>query len=187
MRELNECKREILWRSQNRIHRRKQVRKRVLACCIPLVLCITVLASTAFIQQGPVMDGGGGRKNWFGKPSDHMSGQPNTDSTAVGVTVFGFGVRKNIKDPVQTAQLYDRLRALVKTGTPATDLDGPSSGGDLTDGIPAAKYSIVFFGIGTDGSYTLTGNVLSCDQTGQTVVLTNTQLKELKTLLGLNK
>ena len=45
MRDLNECQAEVFRRSEQRIKARKQRRKHILLACVPLVLCITLLAA----------------------------------------------------------------------------------------------------------------------------------------------
>lgn len=50
MREFEERKVEIFRRSQERIRERKKKRKRILLCCIPLFLCVTVFS--LFGRQG---------------------------------------------------------------------------------------------------------------------------------------
>lgn len=51
MRDLNECQAEVFRRSENRIQKCRQHRKRILMVCIPLVLCIPLCS--AFFLKGP--------------------------------------------------------------------------------------------------------------------------------------
>lgn len=48
MRELNECKAEIFRRSEKRIRARRKIRRRLLVCCVPLCLMITLWSAKAF-------------------------------------------------------------------------------------------------------------------------------------------
>ena len=65
MRSLDECKAEILRRSEIKIRRRKQTRNRILAACIPLCLCIGIGAAG-------VASGG------FGAKSENMAAAPES-------------------------------------------------------------------------------------------------------------
>ena len=173
MRELQECKKEIFWRSQQKLHRRRQAWKRVRLCGITLVLCVTVLVTLRSI--------GGVRE-------PHSNGMSQNDVGTVTQTywvhISGPGVQKQITDQELTQQLRRQLQALTDKGGPGMSLDGPADLGP-TDSIPSAGYSIVIISHGAEERYTLNGNVLFCDQTGKSVELTDAERKSLKVLLGL--
>jgi hypothetical protein len=57
MRELNECKTEILWRSAKRIEARRKMRRRVAGWGISLCLLIGVCAVVPLIPEEPVSNG----------------------------------------------------------------------------------------------------------------------------------
>lgn len=57
MRELDECKAEILRRSENRIKERRRKRIRVLALCIPLCMALTVLTVVLLPANSPAWYG----------------------------------------------------------------------------------------------------------------------------------
>ena len=53
MRDLEECREEVFWRSRQRIEKRRKIRNGIWICCIPLCLILLTLWSTAKIQDKP--------------------------------------------------------------------------------------------------------------------------------------
>lgn len=67
MRELNECKAEVLRRSEKRIKERKKARNRILTLCIPLCLILSVWSVTIFQDKLSVgMDSAGENMEYIG-------------------------------------------------------------------------------------------------------------------------
>ena len=56
MRDINEVTAEVFRRSNNRIKERKQNRNRIIMCCIPLLLCITVFSVVMLPGMMPAKD-----------------------------------------------------------------------------------------------------------------------------------
>lgn len=171
MRNLNECRAEVFRRSENRIKERKKRRNRMLACCIPLVLCVTVLVSTGLLDRSPGDAGG---------------------TVSPFVSVYGGGTTGRITDPAQVEQINARLEEFFVTG------DGNSDSGSIGDlGIsppPASPggetetYTILIsLPDGSRGWYTLEGNELHDQKNQETVELTDRQIASLKSLLGLSE
>ncbi len=52
MRSIEECKKEVLARSEKKIRHRKKMRNRVVAGLIPLCICITILAALPYSKSG---------------------------------------------------------------------------------------------------------------------------------------
>lgn len=165
MRDLQECKAEVLRRSEQRI-RRWRVGRAVAACCIPLALCVTVLVASGLLGRDPATDGA-----WVGV----------YDEATVRIT-----------DPAKAEQVAARLEELFATAGSTNSTDG--SLGDLGNIPPAGSlkgepktYTILI--APPDGGrewYTLTGNELRDQKSHVTVELTDSQLASLKTLLGLS-
>ena len=44
MRDLEQAKSEVFRRSSARIKKRKTIRRSIIACCVPLVLCVGILS-----------------------------------------------------------------------------------------------------------------------------------------------
>ena len=57
MREINECTAEVFRRSEKRIKERKRNRNRILMCCIPLLICITVFSTAILPAMMPAKKG----------------------------------------------------------------------------------------------------------------------------------
>lgn len=177
MRNLDVCRAEVFRRSEERIERRRKQRKRALVCCVPLMLCVAVLAVIAFPRERKMQSNGG--------VPELMGGVEGEYST---VEIRGTGwmalYHRQISDAAQAGEIYDTVQMLF-------ELDGTYSGG-VTDGslIPPAGtpvlgggYAITFSDSGE--VYTLSGKELTDEQTDRTVTLTDAQLTQLKELLGL--
>lgn len=58
MREINEITAEVFRRSDERIKERKRNRNRIIMCCIPFLICITVFSVAILPAMMPVSNGG---------------------------------------------------------------------------------------------------------------------------------
>ena len=187
MRDLQECKAEVLRRSEQRI-RRWRVGRAVAACCIPLVLCVTVLVSASLV--------GGSTEN-----ADSGAAIPY-------VRVYGDGITGRITDPAKVDQLSSQLEEFFTTigdlgfGNGNADDNGYDGSDGVTDGgladdlapvppesIPGERldtYTIkILRSNGRWEWYTLTGKQLYNHYAHRSVELTDSQLASLKALLGL--
>ena len=162
MRDLQECTAEVFRRSEKRI-RRRRAGKAVVACCIPLALCVAVLVSAS-------LAGG---------------------AASPCVRVYGGGTTEKITNSAKVEQIGAQLEDLFATGG-GSSVDGGAFG-DLGYIPPAESpggeletYTItITLSGGSWGWYILTGNELRDQKSHETVELTDTQLASLKALLGL--
>ena len=188
MRDLQECKAEVLRRSEQRI-RRWRVGRAVAACCIPLALCVTVLVSASLV--------GGSTEN-----ADSGAAIPY-------VRVYGDGITGRITDPAKVDQLSSQLEEFFTTigdlgfGNGNADdsaydgSHGVPDGGLADDLAPVPPESIpgemfdmytikILRSNGRWEWYTLTGKQLYNHYAHRSVELTDSQLASLKALLGLS-
>ena len=114
MNDMNETLAEIRRRGAERIRARKQTRNRVIALCVPLVLCVTaVLAMPEF-----------GQPTYVSRPVETMipvSTQTHTmptvhDTPEVLLTVTGKGFSRSYTDVKTFNQLQALLNTLVAEG-----------------------------------------------------------------------
>lgn len=182
MRKLDECKAEVFRRSEGRIEKRKKRKKMFLFCCGPLVLCVAVLA----VLMLP------GKMDYA--PSDgktEMAGSQTGGTTAVEIrgnhllSVYS----DLITDPARVQQICDTIRGYTAKGSVDETMTDATDGANGALPPPAAPpfleggYTVTF--LGTGEIYIIRGNQLTNKQTGQTVELSDSQLSQLKKLLGL--
>ena len=196
MRELNECKAEVFRRSEERIKQRKKTRNRVLACCIPLCLCLAV-CSAAFL---PAMLSS--EKSAKNEAADMLAKEEYEYSEGNLVCSYVTAEIKNmngtaedyqeIRDKAEVTRIFEVLYSVFpnKNGSSKEDKEfGQES--DVQDydtnaGSKKTEYKITL--TAADGSYTvyiLSDNELCNLSTGQTTVLSDEQLTELKETLNL--
>ena len=110
MRDLNECQAEVFRRSEKRIKELKQHRKHILLACIPLVLCITLLATfspwdtrTAAPEEPAInkapMDGPAG--NWDG----------SSNPSVLRIDVSGLDFSKTYTETADIILISDQLNS----------------------------------------------------------------------------
>ena len=109
MRSLDECKAEILRRSEIKIRRRKHTRNRILAACIPLCLCVGIGAAG-------VISGG------FGAKSENIAAAPesiykNGSSTYLHDEAVGEDVQTSA---IESTRPLSGIMAEEPPGDPAT-------------------------------------------------------------------
>lgn len=175
MRSLDECRAEVFRRSEKRIEKRQKRRKMLLTCCVPLVLCVTLLAVCTLPDKKDTASGA----------VPEMMGGVNGGVSSVEIR--GTGVLSlyshRITEPLQVEEIYDYLQDFGTKGDTGGTLDGmplPPSAPPFLEG----GYTITFSNTGE--VYTLSGNELTDEQTGQTVELSDSQLARLKELIGLD-
>lgn len=198
MRELNECKSEVFRRSENRIRERRMKRKRVFALCIPLVLCMTVcsvmilpvMMPAKFANDAVVED----------MVEEDASGSYDCSYTEV--------VIRNTEDPCADSQKITDMAEINKIFSAIYNLYGnaDSAGGVLfeadADDMQVGESSeqarelssrrngcVIIFRTeeGSENAYTLDGNELLNVNENTKMTLTDSQIAELKAVLGISE
>lgn len=161
MRTMEECRAEVFRRSEDRIRRRRQRRKRILAACIPLVLCVTVLAAE-------MLQASGKRE----PPINETSG-----SAVCRIEVSSGSGQRSITDGQTLGELTEMLEGLTKGDADGSDYASlPPVTGDV--------YTItVVTHAGKAAVYRLASDRLTDETAGKTVCLTEKQAQELLALL----
>ncbi len=170
---------EIANRSE-RIFRKRRQKKRVAVACIPLVVCMAVLAGR-YLQMNDAV-------------------QQEGHAEAVVEVVQG-NMAYEIKDPERVAQIGDLLESCMDGlgqenfiyGAPMGPIDGVETDDpddmdaepDGTETVPDTGDVItVTLSDGTQHQYQLLGGLLTDKTTGKTVILAGEQVAQLKELLA---
>lgn len=204
MRNFEERKAEVFRRSEKRIKERKRNRNRILACCIPLCLCITILSVIYLPNANLFSDKSGNAEDM------NMAGGLNGTSefiyTSLEITnnIESTGNSRKENDIANIENIYNIIQSSF-----SAEEDLPT--GDKHDEFPHAQkgegankdenhsgidqfqnytkgmsYTITFIAVdGTQRNYTLDGNLLTNKATKQEVTLTDSQMSELQKALGL--
>lgn len=190
MRNLNECQAEVFRRSEKRIKARKKRRNHVLMTCVPLALCVSVLA--VFVLSG-------------GKRSAPESIDPTViplqneivQSSTMKIEVSGQGRTKAYTDPEVVMTVYTQLYGYYCASTEDSMGTGAAGGNEFTGkhGItsevtssPAGRngYQIVItLENGSKLSFDLDGMVLTVRNTNRSYTLTHYQYKVLTEILDI--
>lgn len=117
MREINECTAEVFRRSEKRIKERKRNRNRILMCCIPLLICITVFSTAILPAMMPAKKG----ENLSDNCSDMAGNADGTNVAYVSVEVINVGTATQssiLKDDAdEVAQIcYTLQSSFVNSG-----------------------------------------------------------------------
>lgn len=207
MRSLEECKAEIFRRSEITIKKRKQMRNRILAVCLPLCLCI----GAVFLWQPSMQHKAGKAENSYEMLSaamdspdksyslqDNISMENVCDTAlpvegegmelyAAKVSVSGLKSSQFIENSGQTQHspkeqfqyLYDLF--VQENGSQVFEdfvITDPSE--TLKDHPKAPEYTITFtMSDQSEITFLLTGNILSVKDTDKTITLTPEQKQKL--------
>ena len=197
MRNFEERKAEVFRRSEKRIKERKQRRNHILMACIPLVLCITILG--AFLRPNITPDGaadpGDTRPVVDGMGSD---GFASLSCPIAKITVSGNNFSISHTEVADLLLISDQLysygtRAPSSNGTTDNVVDeddvpqdnGEDVSGSIMDSANAAYTITMVTHEGEKTEYQLSGNTLKNLNTNQTYTLSQTQVNELRELLGI--
>lgn len=189
MRNFEECKAEVFRRSEKRIMQRRQRRNHILMACIPLVLCITIWGAFIFPNLTPEGVIGLGET----RPTVEETGGyqiPSLISPIAKITVAGTDLSLTYTD-VSDILLISKQLYSYGTRNPSVEVvPGDSVNPDDTDtsqsGSENTGYSIAFImQNGEKTEYSLVGNKLKNLTTHQTYTLSQKDVNELKTLLGI--
>ena len=207
MRNFEERKAEVFRRSENRIKKRKKNRNRILACCIPLCLCIAVLSAIYIKNVNLFSDK---RNSAESMDIDNLSGTSGFTYTSLEIT-NNTASSENIKtenDISNIEKIYNIIHLSFATENEQQkedaydqNLDAQNSGTAVKDNnnrdslqlettaqsyTEKLSYTITFNSYnGTKVIYTLNGNILTDESTNQKVSLTDSQLSELQKALDL--
>lgn len=190
MRSLDECKAEIFHRSEVKIKQRKQMRNRIVAVCLPLCLCVGAVAAWGVGQQKGALDTAENmalapeslyaqKDELMPAESENTSFGSKSENTPVfvrTVTVNGAEPVWEQGDQISPAQQLARLQELCENGSNVPVKQDPAE---------TEQHRIVFT-MSDDSQmvYILAGNALTEESNGKKVTLTQTELQELKLVLG---
>ena len=187
MREINECTAEVFRRSEKRIKERKRNRNRILMCCIPLLICITVFSTAILPAMMPAKKG----ENLSDNCSDMAGNADGTNVAYVSVEVINVGTATQstiLKDDAdEVAQICYTLQSSFEN----SGGDNKESVNDMEDdGLVEDNKD--FFQSGTTNLssefriiYSLSGYKLINETTKQETLLTADQLSNILDTLGL--
>ena len=176
---------EINRRSEEIIQKRKRNRRCILACCVPLVLCIGLW--TIIPKCNTPFDAT--------QSADGTKFENSPES--MGTTAFVEVSDSKTTSVCHDAQTLSRILAILNRSgiKPETTSDqsnytqygtGQISVGTNGDGIRAYRIT-VNAADGTRTVYTLKGSLLTNEETGEVSYIMGEDLRELKQLLGLSE
>lgn len=177
MRTLEQCREEIFLRSRQRIRRHKKIRWAVGAACVPLALTAVLL----FPFSSP--------KNSERPTAEAMpDGSPPISAMGdVTVSVQLPGAQDVIlaegKLAAQLAGCFVTEEAVTeppKESPESAPLTGGEMYGDRGDNYSPAPIFITCRQVGRELTYILTGNQLTCEQSGETVTLSDEERSRLE-------
>ena len=114
MREINECTAEVFRRSEKRIKERKRNRNRILMCCIPFLICITVFSATILPAMMPASKkDSAAEENMQISDADGAVGITACSFVSVEVMNVGTATQSTIlkDDADEVAQIYYTLQS----------------------------------------------------------------------------
>ena len=195
MRDLNECKAEVFRRSERRIQARRKARNRILACCVPLCLAVAVWSVT--ILSTMLQANKSSNLAADGAVEENSAGSHTCSYTEVVIRNADStnGDTQRITDKVEITRIFEAVFVLdgsVGVGS-ATGVLPPEAilgdtGGQQTDHTSRLTGYIITFITedGTERVYTLNKNELRNISENTKTVLSDAQVKNLKTALGIS-
>ena len=193
MREINECTAEVFRRSEKRIKERKRNRNRILMCCIPFLICITIFSAAILPAMMPAKKG----ENLSDNCSDMAGNADGTNVAYVSVEVINVGTATQstiLKDEV--AQICYTLRSAFENSgggnkESVNDMENDGSVEDNKDFSQSgttnlsSEFRIIFTTEnGSQTIYYLSGYKLINETTKQETLLTADQLSKILDMLG---
>ena len=200
MREINECTAEVFRRSEKRIKERKRNRNRILMCCIPFLICITVFSATILPAMMPASKkDSAAEENMQISDADGAVGSTACSFVSVEVMNVGTATQSTIlkDDADEVAQIcYTLQSSFVNSGG-----DNKESVNDMEDdGLVednkdfsqsgttnlSSEFRIIFTTEnGSQTIYSLSGYKLINKTTKQETLLTADQRSNILDTLGL--
>ena len=198
MREINECTAEVFRRSEKRIKERKRNRNRILMCCIPLLICITVFSTAILPAMMPAKKG----ENLSDNCSDMAGNADGTNVAYVSVEVINVGTATQssiLKDDAdEVAQICYTLQSsfVNSSGGNKESVNDKAEDDALTEENKdysqsgttnlSSGFRIIFTTEnGVQTIYSLSGDKLINETTKQETILTEDQRSNLLNMLGL--
>lgn len=196
MREINECTAEVFRRSEKRKKERRRNRNRILALCIPSCLIVIVWSVMILPEMMPAMRI---KENAAEETIVYVAGSFGGCSyTAVEIQNFDLVPEyyEKVTDKVAVTKIFSAVHSLL------TDVDGSyqnadenynaneaNGHNDLTGSTSKLKgYTIIFTTEdGLQTVYNLSKNTLLNVNTNETTVLSDVQVAELMTVLGISE
>lgn len=197
MREINEYTAEVFRRSEKRIKERKRKRNSILMCCIPLFVCLTVFSAAVLPS---VMKSKS--SNFFESVGDagsatygNMEINDEIGSIACSfmqariqnVGTFSEHYEELVTDKLRVDQMYFLICDIFEISK-AEKFSETAEAYSTEDGSvsKAAAYVFTFTTAeGDEATYSLNGNKLVANETGETVYLSADQLDELRKVFRL--
>lgn len=185
MRELDECKAEVFRRSEKRIKERKKKRNRILFLCISLFLIVTVWSVMIMPEMMP--------KKAVKNVAEGVIEDSTTSNSYVcpytEVMIRNAGSSNDgsqrVTDKVKVARIFEMIFALGELAGERLTADEDAA--DQNEGTKYLTGYIITF-VTEDGSekvYALDNNELFNVDENTRIILTDSQLEELSTLLGI--
>lgn len=197
MREINECTAEVFRRSEKRIKERKRNRNRILMCCIPLLICITVFSTAILPAMMPAKKG----ENLSDNCSDMAGNADDTNVAYVSVEVINVGTATQstiLKDDAdEVAQICYTLQSSFENsgGDNKESVNDMEDDGLVEDNKDfsqsgttnlSSEFRIIFTTEnGSQTIYSLSGYKLINETTKQETLLTADQRSNILDTLGL--
>lgn len=214
MREINECTAEVFRRSEKRIKERRKKRNRFLALCIPLCLIVVVWSVMILPKMMPsAMDkyntemstasnSSGGAYEMFGDTDSNDTAAEMTGNSAqrpacpyASVEIQDVGTFSEfyakVTDKVAVTIIFNAIHSLYNVDG-ADQSNGESFEDNVYDSQTSSTsqlkgYTIIFTTEeGLKTVYNLSENILLNVKTNETVVLSDAQVTELMTVLGIS-
>lgn len=180
MRSLEECKNEVYLRSEKRIRKRRQVRSRVLALCIPL--CLAVLSIPLFTGRNLKSEPKeiAGMANGNAQPIYTSAEIHRTDGTD-GDTA------QTISESEKVERLYWAIQDLYAREEACPEISDGKGSIESQPAEPPQTYRIMFQSQDHEQvCYLLTENSLINEATGEYTALTQAQFEKLQVLLAVS-
>lgn len=201
MRNFSERRAEIFRRSENRIKARKRNRNRILACCIPLCLCIAILSviylpdmmiSSDKSNNAEDMNMAGGVENESGfiytslEITSNVTAKNDTDKENIENIYNIIQSAFTVEDDEETATNIDEFPQTQKpesqkgeSATKGEDNYSTNTSQSFGEGV---VYTFTFTADnGQKTVYTLCDDILTNETTNESVTVTEDQLNELCT------
>ena len=194
MRNLDECKAEILRLGEKKIKERKKRRMRVLSVCIPLCLCLVVWSVVMLPAMLPANAPAPPEADTGKLPGDIWFNESTVDIVMIytQVDIKGLGnisFYQQIKEPLKTnymAGLIDGFYNEINDGGSAGSTDDPpylNDSPDNKDVINPSQQSGYLISFtkenGFKVEYTLRGAILTNNSNGKSILLSTEQKNQL--------
>lgn len=193
MRKLEQCKAEVLLRSESRIKERRKKRRRIMTWCVPLALCVTACLAALLPAMGDRPKSAGREWGCEAAPENSFV------CTYREVVIQKLGDEadsRRVMSPGETTKIFEAvymLDASIGTGHMQMETAGTENSGDTGDTVIGSikgqtGYEITFFGVdGTQVCYVLEENTLYNVTWDLIIPLTPAQGDALRATLGIEE